>query len=195
MTVRVRNRRLLVQALMRSGVIVEGDVLGEHAAQVAFVENQQMVETLVAQRADPAFGNRVGLRSAIGCQDDFDTFRAKDGVKRRGELGVPVVYEEAHGFDAGVSILEVPGQLTDLLGHPGLTGVCRTAGEMHATCAQLNEEEDVEGSQTEGLGGQEIAGEHLLRMRLRLLMAVAPWPIAARSYAEKCSAHPSSVRQ
>jgi hypothetical protein len=41
--------------------VVEGHVLREHAAQVPFIEDEDVVEALIAQRAHDPLGDGIGL--------------------------------------------------------------------------------------------------------------------------------------
>src|SRR2546425_12030938 len=45
-------RRILVEREMRASPVIVGEVTGQDAAQVAFAENQNVIQTLAADRAD-----------------------------------------------------------------------------------------------------------------------------------------------
>jgi len=45
-------RRILVEREMRASPVIVGEVAGQDAAQVAFAENQNVIQTLAADRAD-----------------------------------------------------------------------------------------------------------------------------------------------
>jgi hypothetical protein len=49
---RAAVRRVLVEREMRASPVVVGEVAGQDAAQVAFAENQNVIQTLAADRAD-----------------------------------------------------------------------------------------------------------------------------------------------
>src|SRR4029453_7641980 len=94
-----------------------------------------------------------------------------DLVEGGRELAVAVVDQAAHAVEqAGEA------EVARLLGHPSTGGISRAAGEMGAPGFQLNEEEHVEAAQRERLDGEEVAGEH----RLRLLAQELP-PARARA--------------
>ena len=57
---------------MRTCAIVVESVLGQDRAQVALVEDDQMVEALAAQRADQALGDRVRLGRVHRREDRLD---------------------------------------------------------------------------------------------------------------------------
>lgn len=90
-----RDRAPLLHAPMRTGQIVVVDVLGQHAAQVGLAGDEQVIETLRAGRADPAFRVGVGIRRAVRRADDLDALRREDGVEGWRELGVAIVDQVA----------------------------------------------------------------------------------------------------
>jgi hypothetical protein len=65
----------------------------EHAAQPAHTDDQQMVETRLAHRADPAFGMCMRRRCPEGHAHDIDALSREDGVAGRQERGVAIVDE------------------------------------------------------------------------------------------------------
>jgi len=52
-------RRVLVEREMCASPVVVGEVTGQDAAQVAFAENQNVIQTLAADRADEPLGERI----------------------------------------------------------------------------------------------------------------------------------------
>src|SRR5438552_10240606 len=96
--------------------VVVVDKHAEHALEVASVNDQEPVETLGASGADEALGDRVRLRRSHRRLDDLDPFAGEDGVEVAGELAVAVADQEAK---RPWSLLERPGELAPLLGHPG----------------------------------------------------------------------------
>jgi hypothetical protein len=71
--------------------VVVLDVGREDSFEVAAVEDQEPVEALATDAADPAFGERVRAGCANGCPDDPDCFGAEHLVKGGSELAVTVV--------------------------------------------------------------------------------------------------------
>ncbi len=63
------SRRVSLQCLMRSRVVIIVQVIPQGSAQVIFTDDDQMIETLSANRADDAFGvwilERRSRRGAI----------------------------------------------------------------------------------------------------------------------------------
>ena len=79
---------------MWSAHVVVLDEDAEHAFQMAPIQNQKPVETLAADGADEAFGDRVRPRCAYRSLDDLDLDGGEHGVEGRGELAVAVADEE-----------------------------------------------------------------------------------------------------
>src|SRR5882724_339646 len=52
-------RRILVERKMRASPVIVGEVAGQDAAQVAFAENQNVIQTLASDRADEPLGERI----------------------------------------------------------------------------------------------------------------------------------------
>jgi hypothetical protein len=59
--------------------------------------DQEPVEAVTTDGADPAFGERVRLRRPKWGADDLHTFASEDVVDRAAELAVTVVDQEASG--------------------------------------------------------------------------------------------------
>ncbi len=74
-------------------VVLDEDA--KHAFQMAPIQNQKPVETLAADGADEAFGDRVRLRRSHRCLDDPDAFAGEDRVEAARELAVAVADQEA----------------------------------------------------------------------------------------------------
>src|SRR3982751_4136917 len=63
---RWRLRERLIEALVRPRPVEVGDVLAEHAAQMALAEDEDMIEALAPHAAEEALAQRIHPRSAIG---------------------------------------------------------------------------------------------------------------------------------
>ncbi len=63
-------RRILVEREMRARPVIVGEVAGQDAAQVAFAENQSVIQTLASDRADEPLGERI-LPGAKRRRQDF----------------------------------------------------------------------------------------------------------------------------
>ena len=80
---------------MWSAHVVVLDEDAEHAFQMAPIQNQKPVETLAADGADEALGERIRLRRAHWRLDDRDALAGEDGVEAARELAVPVADQVA----------------------------------------------------------------------------------------------------
>src|SRR5215211_8973638 len=100
----------------------------EHAFEMAAVEDQEPVETLRADGADEALGNRVRLWRSHRRADDLDPFASEDDVEVTRELAVAIPNQKSHRRR---TLRQSPSELTRLLGDPGAARVRGAAGEMH----------------------------------------------------------------
>src|SRR5262249_46366002 len=80
------NWGLVWNALMRSCRVVVMGVFGNDFPEVALVQNQQVIQTLLTNRTDPSLSNCIGFWSTKGRPDDFETLRNKDGVESHREF-------------------------------------------------------------------------------------------------------------
>ena len=64
--------RLLLKTLMGSGRVVVFDEGSQNPTQVTFVEDQNVVETLFAHDALPAFGKSIGIGGLKRDRNDVD---------------------------------------------------------------------------------------------------------------------------
>jgi hypothetical protein len=71
--------------------VVMVDVAAECLLELASAGDQDPVESVAPDRADPAFGERVRLRGAERCADHLDSFASEDLVEGVAELAVSVV--------------------------------------------------------------------------------------------------------
>ena len=73
---------------MRPMGVVVVDVDVQDALELPAAADQQPVETVAADGADPAFGERVCLRCAKRGADDLEAFAAEDLVEGEAEFTV-----------------------------------------------------------------------------------------------------------
>jgi RimJ/RimL family protein N-acetyltransferase len=105
-------------------VVVMVHVDAEDVLEVAAADDQEPVEALAADAADPALRVGVRVRRPHRRPDDFDAFAGEGGIERCGELAVAVVNEEAH---LAATIVEVHQQVARLLPlRPARVSVFRT---------------------------------------------------------------------
>src|SRR5256885_14788290 len=70
--------RILVEREMRASPVIVGEVAGQDAAQVAFAENQNVIQTLASHRADEPLGERI----LPGCRSPKPRPSRLDGLRR-----------------------------------------------------------------------------------------------------------------
>ena len=110
-----RHRRRVGQAPVRAPLVVMLDVASEDANELLATDDQQLVQALPADRADPALSDGVRVGRLHRCADDLDTGRAPHVIERPGELGVPVADQER---ERGGLVIEDGREVTSLLGNP-----------------------------------------------------------------------------
>ena len=141
-------------------VVVTG-IDAEHVLELTSAEDEQPVEALATDAADPALGVCVRVRRLHACADHGDPFALEDVVEAAAELGVAIVDQQAQRLLPNVDRHQ---QVARLLGCPG-TGRVRGAGdELDPAALEREEEEHVDPLQPGGLDGEEIAGERRRRV-------------------------------
>jgi hypothetical protein len=73
-------------------VVIDVDV--QDTLKLLAAADQEPIEAVAADSADPAFGERVCLRCAKRGADDLDAFASEDLVKGAAEFTVTVVDQE-----------------------------------------------------------------------------------------------------
>ena len=121
-------RCLKPERSMRTMPVVVLDIDPQDLLQVASSYDQEPVQALGADRADPSF--RVGVRPGRFHRrhQHLAAFRAEHVVEAAGELRVPVTEHEAH---SSPSLLQHQQQVAGLLGNPAAVGVGGHPGQVH----------------------------------------------------------------
>ena len=135
------------------------DVDAEDMLELAATEDQEPVEALPADAADPALRVGVRVRRAVRRADDLDVFALEDAVEGAAELRVAIVDQEARPLAA---LVEIHQQVARLLRHPGRVRVARACEVLDPAGADRDEEQHVQPPQPDRLDGEEIAGQHRL---------------------------------
>ena len=135
-------------------VVVDEDA--DDVLEMLAIEYQESIQTLRASRPHEPFRDTVCLRRAKGRANDLYPLALKDPVKTLEELLIPIANQEAERV---LARRQRPGQLPGLLRHPRPARSGRAPREMHATSAELDEEQHVEPLQPDRLHGEEIDGE------------------------------------
>jgi hypothetical protein len=138
-------------------------VLAKNCFGVLLVDRQYAVEEFAANAADEAFGDGIGPWRTHRGLDDADVDGGEDGVKGGRELGVTVPDEEP---EAAAGVLEVHEQVARLLGQPGSGGVAGDAEDVYAAGGVLDDKEDIQPTQGDGVEMKHVAGQDGLRLRV-----------------------------
>ena len=119
-------------------------------------KDQHPVEDLAAQGADEALAGRVHARRLDGADQDPGAGSLEDGIERGGEVRAAVAEQEP-------DVLEPPaegeGEVAGLLHGPRTGRVRGDAADVHPAGAVLDEHQDVQSSQQQGVCVQEIDRE------------------------------------
>ncbi len=140
-------------------VIVVVDIYLQNSPQMSHIQDEDKIQALCAYRSHPAFGIGIRIWGTVRCQDDVDAFRLEDCIENVCELLIPIVDQEAKG---GFAFLEFPNELSGLLVDPNIVGIGSDAGQVHTSCAQVDEEQDVQRLQPERFYGEEVTSQNLV---------------------------------
>ena len=103
--------RVLVEREMRSGAVIVREVHGQDATQVAFAQNDDMIEALTPDRTDEPFHERILPSFAPACSGSFESETWR----------VHVVWKERRGPDSHTPLthwsMRAPSQVWVRVGH------------------------------------------------------------------------------
>jgi len=103
---------------MRSLFVVVGEILRYDVIELAFIDHDEMIESLMLHRLRPSLGERVQIRSPRRQLDHLSTLRFKDRIEESRELRVSVADDVGHCQPLlGRPHAEIPRLLRDP--HPG----------------------------------------------------------------------------
>ena len=159
-------RRLKAERSVRPVTIVMLDEDSKDILEMLFVQDQQPVETLGANRAYEALRHRVRLWGQKRRANDLAAGAAKHLVKTVRKLLVPIAGQVADRF---WPLAQTPCQLSGLLGYPFGGRSRRAASHMHAPATEFGEEKDVEPLQPDRLHREEVDSEQASPMRSQKL--------------------------
>jgi hypothetical protein len=114
-----------VERAMWPVLVVVAAVDAEHVLEVAAAEDEDAVEALRAEGADPALGVSVRVRRLDRRADHPDALRAEDLVEGMAELRVAIVDEKPERL----LVAQLHDQVARLLGDPASVGI-RRAGDV-----------------------------------------------------------------
>src|SRR5256712_3824320 len=150
-------RRILVEREMRASLVIVGEVAGQDAAQVAFAENQNVIQTLTPDRADEPLREGI-LPRAVRRREDFLDPHALHTVSKLLAVDLVTVAQEIEG--RGV----VREGVHDLLGGPVGGGVLGHVEVDDAPAVVSEHDENKEDAQAHGWHRKEIEGDEIADM-------------------------------
>ena len=136
--------------------VVMTGIDAKHVLELAPAEDEQPVEALATDAADPTLGVCVRVRRLHGCADHGDPFALENMVEAAAELGVAIVDQHAQRL---LPVVDRHQQVARLLGCPGAGRVGGAGDELDPASLEREEEEHVDSFQPGGLDGEEIARE------------------------------------
>jgi hypothetical protein len=131
--------------------VVVLDVDTKDLLQMAAPNDQQPIQALGADGADPPFCVGVRCRRPHGRHQHLGTLRGEQVVEASTELRVPVAEQEAH---LSSPLTQHQQQVAGLLGDPGTVRMGGHAGQMHTSRVQFDEEQHIEPPQPDGIDGE-----------------------------------------
>jgi hypothetical protein len=145
---------VLVEREMDARVMVIGEVTGQDATQVSFVEDKNVVETLAADRADQALGERI-LPGAVWRREDFLDLHSLHAVAELLAIDLVTVAQEV----GRRGVVRERGD--DLLGGPAGGGVLGDVEVDDPPAIVGQHDEDEQDAQERGGHGEEIDGDQI----------------------------------
>jgi hypothetical protein len=150
-------RRILVEREMRASPVIVGEVAGQDAAQVAFAENQNVIQTLAPDRADEPLREGILPRAVRGREDFLDP-QALHSVPKLFAVDLVAVAQEIGGH--GV----VRKGIHDLLGGPVGGGMLGHVEVDDAPAVVSEHDKNKEDAQARGCHRKEIEGDQIADM-------------------------------
>ena len=99
----------------------------------------------------------MNLPAGRGVGHHRDTIGPEDLIEGGDELAVAVPDEDLW---LELTVRNAPGQVAGLLRDPVAVGVIGAAGQVHPAGGQLDEEEDVEAAEQDGIDGEEVTSQN-----------------------------------
>src|SRR6266508_4154497 len=128
---------------------------------MAVAEDQDSVEAVGTNGADPALGEGVRVRRLERSENNLHALRPEDLVEGVAELRLAIMDEEPEG----VLVAELDDEVARLLGDPASVRVRAAGAVLDPPGRERDAEEAVDPLQEDGLDREEVAGEHARRLR------------------------------
>ena len=153
------GRNLLFNALMRSMLIVIGQVSLHQTMQLFLAYNQEKIQALPPERTDESFAERISPGRQNGRLEYLDATASGDFGKELAKFLVIVTDEKSGSIAPG-------GGFSQLLGNPGIRRVTGDS-EMHDLSRLVGDDDkDVEGTKEQVMNHREVTSPHLVSMIL-----------------------------
>src|ERR1043166_4079647 len=133
--------------------VVVGDVLAEDRLEMLAGDDQDAIEELAPDAADPALSVRLRAGRRDRGTDHPHPLRPEDLVEGSRELAVAVADQEPGPL---LLLGQLHHQVARLLRDPSTVRVGGHTSEMDAATLELNEEEHMQAPQPERLDGKEV---------------------------------------
>jgi len=131
-----RSRRSQPERPVRPMHVVVLHVDAQHLVQVFASRDQQPVQALGADRANPAFREGVGVGCLDWCQHHLGVLGAEEVIEGAAEFGIPIAQDE---LDSSSLLAQHQQQIPCLLGDPGAVGVGGDASQMDLSGVHFDE--------------------------------------------------------
>jgi hypothetical protein len=142
---------------MGASVIEVRHIPLEHAEELLFMQNQQMIETFPAYASQETFAARIGLWSIIRCPQELDSCPAHHAGKERTERAAVVTDQEPGRLPQGCCF-------SALLGDPGIGGMASHSNMQDFSALEFDDKEGNERTEEEVRHRKEVAGPDLMYM-------------------------------
>jgi hypothetical protein len=144
-----------LQTAMWPSAVVVADILFDYPFQVTPRDHEQMVETVLSDGSDPAFGECVRFRGTCRSQDGLHTYRGEDVVEVGSELRIAVTDDESHLL---ADVLKIGSEVAGHLSNPRSLRISGDTQEVNDASFYLDHEEYVVAAERDRLDREEVGG-------------------------------------
>ena len=128
---------------MRACRVEELHIFTHDSSKMGLMDEQHLVQAFFPHGSNPPFHAGVGVRGMMRDGDHVDACRPEHCVESVAELLVVVADQKVDGWFA---LGEIPHHLARLLRDSGVVGMGGTARKMHSSAADLDKNEDIQGT-------------------------------------------------
>ena len=146
--------RILLEREVSPRLVIVEKVAGQEASQVAFAQDEDMIQALTSDRADEPLREGV-LPRAVRCREDFTDAHALYALPEHVTVDRVAIAEEVGR--GGV----VREGVHDLLGRPGSGGMLGDIEVEDAPAVVGKHDEDEQNAQARGGNSEEIDGDEI----------------------------------